>query len=509
MIVDGSAPHDVPLDAVIRAVPEAMAMVRADGTVEWSNASMAAFLESPARGPLVGRAIQQWFASYDSPRVSRAIQEAAGGESPVALTCTLAARPTDQVVIRLGRVNSDPVRVMALICDAQKPRPVQAELRHAQKLEVVGQLAGGIAHDFNNLITAIFGYLEIASRSIDPAHPAQHALRGVREAAEQAAGVTRTLLTFTRKSAPERARVNLKELVLQSARLLRRAIPTSIQLITPPESDGEAVWIDADANQIQQVILNLALNAKDSLDRGGTIRLGAEYTADPATPGQSRAVLFVSDTGGGIPPDVLPRIFDPFFTTKSDSGHSGLGLAIIQDIIRAHNGFIEVRTGIGEGTTFRVSFPAAQPAPAANPAAEETSSQAHGETLLLVEDDEQVRRIVASQLRQFGYSVIEAGAAHVAALLAEQNRGSVSLVICDLELPDMPGDKLVERLRSAGIEVPVILITGSIHFDPGQLEKSRVILLRKPFGVVRLADTVSKILSAADAVPGSAPGSSS
>ncbi len=398
--------------------------------------------------------------------------------------------------------------IIAMLVDCEVSRPVQAELRHAQKLEVVGQLAGGIAHDFNNLITAIFGYLDIARRTLAADHPAQTAIEGVREAAEQAAGVTRTLLTFTRKSAPERSRVNLKELVIQSTKLLRRAMPSSIQLIAPTDA-SDPVWVNADGNQIQQVILNLALNARDALVRGGTIRLSAEYSSARGADGaeQTQAVLTVSDTGGGIQADVLPRIFDPFFTTKTELGHSGLGLAIIQDIIRAHEGRIEVKTSVGQGTTFRVCFPAADPsAPALAPAVP-GSTHARGELLLIVEDDALVRQIIASQLRQFGFSVIEAGAAQVAASLAEQNRSLISLVICDLELPDAPGDKLVEMLRSAGMTVPVILITGSIQFDPAPLEKNGVTILRKPFGVARLADMVSRILTAGERAEPAVPGS--
>ncbi len=496
------------IQSAIESMPAACMLLSPQGTVDWANAATASVLDLREGDEVLGRHIREFFPSEERSAIDRCL--ATLSSSPSTLICRVGGETDRRLHMHLSSFHEDSrTHMLAIVCEAERNRPVQAELRHAQKLEVVGQLAGGIAHDFNNLITAIFGYLEIARRSLPPDHQAQSAIEGVREAAEQAAGVTRTLLTFTRKSTPERSIVNLKDLVLQSAKLLRRAMPSSIQLITPADSTAGAVWLEADANQIQQVILNLALNARDALQRGGTIRLSAEYENDPQAKGQTRAVLIVSDTGGGITPEVLPRIFEPFFTTKSDSGHSGLGLAIIQEIIRTHGGRIDLKTGVGEGTTFRVSFPSAPQDSSTKPAKPETAPPAHGETLLIVEDDALVRQIIASQLRQFGYSVMEAGAAQIAASIAQQNRSVISLVICDLELPDMPGDKLVSRLRADGIHVPVILITGSIQFDPGPLEADGVTLLRKPFGVARLADTVSKVLSIAAASKEAAPGSES
>ncbi|MBL8963278.1 MAG: response regulator [Phycisphaeraceae bacterium] len=480
--------------AAADALPHGMAVVRQDGVIVWANAACARLLGARTPASLAGASFQGFFSLSQNKDLSDRILDAHAGKASYALRGSSQTCPSLDVRIAPVAATPSEQRVV-LVCESAQARPVEVELRHAQKLEVVGQLAGGIAHDFNNLITAIFGYLEIAQRTLDQGHPAHAAIEGVREAAEQAAGVTRSLLTFTRKSSPERVRVNLKELLQQSVKLLRRALPSSIQLVAPQDPAAEPVWIHADANQIQQVILNLALNARDALANGGTIRLTAEYTPDTDSPGRSRAALAVSDTGGGISPEILPRIFDAFFTTKGGSGHSGLGLAIIQDIIKAHDGRIELKTTVGEGTTFRVHFPSAESADAAAIEPEESVPTSRGETLLVVEDDALVRRIIVSQLRQYGYNVIEAGAARTAESIALQEREAIALVICDLELPDRPGDALVARLRAAGVRVPVILITGSIQFEPGTIESSGVTLLRKPFGVARLADTVSKVLS--------------
>ncbi|MCC6427665.1 MAG: response regulator [Phycisphaerales bacterium] len=487
----------LPFDRALNLLPGACLILKPSGQVVWGNAAAATLLGFGASA-LRGASILHFVSAGDEPLLAARLQ--GGGADQTAFSCLRRAGSGEDEKLRFRLAPlpaADEQLILALVLEHDRIRPVQAELRHAQKLEIVGQLAGGIAHDFNNLITAIFGYLDIARRTLDNDHPAHTAIEGIREAAEQAAGVTRTLLTFTRKAAPERSRVNLKDLVWQSAKLLRRAMPASIQLITPADT-SDPVWINADANQIQQVILNLALNARDALPRGGTIRLLADYATDRIADGepQSVAVLTVSDTGGGIAPDVLPRIFDPFFTTKVDTGHSGLGLAIIQDIIRSHEGSIAVKTGLGQGTTFRVDFPASEPAAAPAQRESTPSTQARGELLLIVEDDPLVRQIIASQLRQFGFSVMEAGAASVAASLADQNRSLISLIICDLELPDISGDKLVEQLRTTGIVVPIILITGNIQFDLTPLERNGVTILRKPFGVARLADTVSKVLSA-------------
>ncbi len=480
------------LESLIEQIPTGVIVMSTDGVVRMATARAASMLEIASATTLVGQKLVNLFPPKEHDGFETCMRKLAGSH----FISSLGGDGTQRLHFRLsgGELAGERV-VLAAVCEAEKNRPVQAELRHAQKLEVVGQLAGGIAHDFNNLITAIFGYLDIARRQLPPDHTAQAAIEGVREAAEQAAGVTRTLLTFTRKSTPERAKVNLNDVVQQSVRLLRRAMPSSIQLVTPPETQGDAVWLEADANQIQQVILNLALNARDALTKGGTIRLSAEYAKD--SKGGKRAVLSVSDTGGGISPEVLPRIFEPFFTTKSESGHSGLGLAIIQEIIKNHGGEIDLRTNVGEGTTFRVGFPASEPDGATRSEPVDPSLPAHGETLLIVEDGIQVRQIIAAQLKLIGYTVLEAGNAATAATVLEQNKKDIAMVICDLELPDLPGDKLVSKLRAAGSQVPVILITGSIQFDPGPLEQDGVTLLRKPFGVARLADTVSKVLSSA------------
>lgn len=478
------------LESVIQGIPAGVLVLTPDGLIRMASSRVSELLDVSDADTLVGQMFYEFLPPMEQDALKACLRKVAGSQ----IICALGPGANHRLHLRLtsGVLGSERV-VYVVICEAEPNRPVQAELRHAQKLEVVGQLAGGIAHDFNNLITAIFGYLDIARRMLPPDHQAQAAIDGVREAAEQAAGVTRTLLTFTRKSTPERTKVELKGLVQQSVRLLRKAMPSSIQLVAPPETSGDSVWMEADANQIQQVILNLALNARDALTRGGTIRLGAEYATEGGD--GKRAVLTVSDTGGGIPPEVLPRIFEPFFTTKADSGHSGLGLAIIQEIIKNHGGKIDLKTTVGEGTTFRVSFPAAEADGTARSEPVDPSLPVHGETLLIVEDELQVRQIIASQLRQIGYQVIEAGNSASAAAMLETHKAEVAMVICDLELPDLPGDKLVSKLRAAGSQVPVILITGSIQFDPGPLEQDGVTLLRKPFGVARLADTVSKVLS--------------
>lgn len=493
--------------AAAESLPCGLAVLREDGSIEWANAACAALLGARGQATVVGASFQSFFSLSQNKDLSDRVLDAPAGKASYTLRGAAEGGPgLDVSISRIPGTHASDCRVV-MVMESVRHRPVEAELRHAQKLEVVGQLAGGIAHDFNNLITAIFGYLEIARHTLEPGHPAHGAIDGVGEAAEQAAGVTRSLLTFTRKSSPERVRVNLKDLLQQSAKLLRRALTSSIQLIAPQDPAAEPVWIHADANQIQQVILNLALNARDALSNGGSIRLTAEYAPDLDAPGRTRAVLVVSDTGRGISPEILPRIFDAFFTTKGESGHSGLGLAIIQDIIKAHDGRIELKSTVGEGTTFRVSFPSAESEAEAAAEPEESAPTSRGETLLVVEDDALVRRIVVSQLRQYGYRIIEAGAAGAAESIARQDKAAISLVICDLELPDMPGDALVRKMRQAGLAVPIILITGSIQFDPATVEDAGVTLLRKPFGVARLAETVSRVLSSSGEDPQSSTGS--
>ena len=261
--------------------------------------------------------------------------------------------------------------IAAIVTDATQRRQLEDQLRQAQKMEAVGTLASGIAHDFNNLLTAIYGYTELAKTFLPGDSPAVESLNMVEQAARQASGVTRSLLTFSRKAPGHKQVLNLTVVINDTVRLLRHVLPASIEVeqIIPPGFDG---WVNADAMQLQQVLMNLAVNARDAMPDGG--RLGISLHHEPATPAagsagpagaaDGSAVLVVEDSGIGMSEETQARIFDPFFTTKPRGQGTGLGMAIIHGIITNHGGTIHVDSKEGRGTRVTVTLPRAEPAPA-------------------------------------------------------------------------------------------------------------------------------------------------
>jgi two-component system, cell cycle sensor histidine kinase and response regulator CckA len=501
--LDMSPTADLPFRAIVESASQGMAIGDSTGVIKYCNHAFERMLAIPP-GAALGTSIFAHIHPSDRTAAGECLGKCLAGSTEghdrlmlradgASVTCSVSTVPI---------LAPDGTRtwVAGIFTDLSERIHYERELRHAQKMDAVGQLAGGIAHDFNNLVTAIFGYVDIAKRTLAPDHPAVAALDGVKEAAEQAAGVTRGLLTFTRKASPEKSRINLREVVEQSAKLLRRAMSTSIHLITSHTASGSPsntpAYIDADQSQIQQVILNLALNARDAMPDGGTLRLAVDTAVDPTHRARQVVRLVVSDTGAGIPDEVLPRVFEPFFTTKGDYGHNGLGLSIVDGIVRSHAGRITVNTTLGMGSTFKVTLPAVA-APDARPEQpnETPQNSRSGEVILLVEDREQIRQIIAAHLRHLGYSVLEAASGESALQALEGHGRGISLAICDFELPDRPGDELAAAIRARDARIPVLLVTGSSQFNPADIRAERISFLRKPFGMAQLADRVFRLLS--------------
>jgi signal transduction histidine kinase len=369
-------------------------------------------------------------------------------------------------------------------------RSLENQLLHAQKMEVVGLLAGGIAHDFNNLLTAIFGYTEFARDTLPPGHPARESLERVTEAAEQAAGVSRALLTFSRRLPAQKSPVQIDEVVRRSLRLLERLLPATIRLESalacPPE-----FRIQADPTQLQQLVINLAINARDAMPQGGTLHVGTR--GRPAAPPDAPHVeLLVRDTGVGMSDDVRQRIFEPFFTTKPKGVGTGLGLSIIDSIVRDHGGTIAVDSAPGQGAAFTVTLPAhvadaAEPLPSAGP-----PQRGSGELIVLAEDNEHVRAILAAALENAGYRVLQVGDGAALLETLRQRGGEVRVLVTDMEMPQHSGLACVTELRRTGSRVPAILITGSVGTDLEDGLDADTIVLRKPFALRTLVEFVGQ-----------------
>lgn len=384
---------------------------------------------------------------------------------------------------------------VAMFTDITERRRAERDLLQAQKIEAIGELASGVAHDFNNLLAAIGAHLRLAQSTLEPDHPARRSLESVQAAADQAAGVTRSLLTFSRRSDPERMTVWIGDPIEQTARLLRRAMPARIALDTPRLSRREhPFYIEADPTQLQQALLNLCINARDAMPDGGTIRIEVEHlaeTGDAAAGGGRAAVrLTVTDTGAGIPPELRQRVFEPFFTTKSRDDNTGLGLAITHGIVARHGGTIGVASAPGEGTTFTIDLPlVAAPADGDTPAAREPIGQ--GRFVMIASAHEHVGRLLASVLRSEDYRVELLRSGEALLEHAAERRGE-KLLLLDLDGQPMDGLGCLRRLRSSGDASGAILITSSEEAEDDAADLGAAIL-SKPFQV----DDVPVLLSRA------------
>ncbi len=382
----------------------------------------------------------------------------------------------------------------------QREATLEAQLQQARKMEAIGRLAGGIAHDFNNLLTPILGYAKrLVTRLPADGDDAREAALIVR-AAVRAAELTAQLLVVSRQQVAAPKVVDVNGHLRSMDNLLRLAIGERIRLEVVPGPDLKRVL--ADPGQLEQVILNLVLNARDAMPQGGTLSIRtdnvpAAMMAQPRQDGAEYVRLTVSDTGVGMSDEVRSRIFEPFYTTKEVGKGTGLGLAIVDGIVKQAGGFIEVQSTVGQGTTFAVYLPATD-AVVAKGALEAECPAGHRrgtETILLAEDDEAVRGFAVQTLRSLGYAVLEAANGEEALRLEAQHQGSLHLLVSDIVMPKLSGWELVRLVRRRRGNLPVLLMSG--YPSPG--EQRQAIegdeeLLQKPFTGEQLASRVRAIL---------------
>ena len=380
---------------------------------------------------------------------------------------------------------------------------LQQQLHQWQKMQAVGQLASGVAHDFNNLLTAISGYVEHARRALPANHPAFESLDGVEDAVGQAAGVTRSLLTFSHQVPAEKTSVNLCELVNDSARLLRRVLPANITLDTDTDPEQSA-WISADRTQIQQVLMNLAINARDAMPNGGALCVSVcrepqagRFDSDEENRQPDLVRLSVSDTGEGMSPEVRQRIFEPFFTTKPVGHGTGLGLAIIHGIVQDHGGHIDVHSEVGRGSVVSISLPGIEHHDAAESGRQSPATRAgSGELILLAEDNHHVRGIIASTLDSFGYETLAVVDGETLLKRFAERREQTQLLVVDVDLPGRDGLDCLSEIRETGAQTPAIVITASADPDLEDKLDTSTVLLRKPFQISELSALAGSILEA-------------
>jgi PAS domain S-box-containing protein len=479
----------------------------ADGTILYASPVCLPLLGYSPR-ELIGSTIFEYCHADDLEAVRAASARLLGHERQETLTYRVRRRDgryiwfetTSQAVrdSKTGLV----AEVLSVSRDITERRRVEEEVRQAQKMDAVGQLAGGVAHDFNNLLTAIRGFSDLLARSVDAADPRRKDIAEILKATERAAALTRQLLAFSKRQILRLETLDLNGIVVDMAKIIRRLLGESIIVETDLDP---ALWtVRGDPGQLEQVLLNLALNARDAMVRGGRLRIATrngDLTTAPAGVGVHSAANFVvievRDNGVGMADETRARAFEPFFTTKDPTGRSGLGLATVYGIVTQTGGHISVASTLGEGTTFTIHLPAAEPDCANDRGGAKAPHSSTGNVILIAEDNEGVRALTVRLLADAGYRVVE-GCDGVDAL--ETLRGlpePVDLLITDVMMPRMNGPELAAQFQRVQAGTPVLMMSGFMDQESVRRTFSEPdSVLPKPFTADALLTRVRSLIAA-------------
>jgi len=458
----------------------------------------------------MGRSLEGFHARLhpdDAARVRREVA-AAVAHGEVLSTEYRIRRKTGEFATMLDRglilrgLDGSAVRMVGAITDLTASKQLQDQLRQVQKIEAVGRLAGGIAHDFNNLLTALLGSAELLQRRLADDHLAQQELATIQRTARRAADFTQGLLAFARRQVLEPVYLDLNAFISEALPMLRRLIPENIRMDV--RAGGGLDTVRADRGQMTQILMNLCVNARDAMPAGGTITICTEnITIDKAfivdhqgaKPGRYVS-LAVNDTGTGIGPDDVVHIFEPFFTTKDRGKGTGLGLSTVYGIVKQHGGFIYADSAPGKGSTFSVYLPAAAQRGELHEGPIAHAARGGPETILVVEDEAEVRQILVQALSGFGYRVYEAADGLDALSLLRSADGGIDMVLTDVVMPRMGGMELCQAARAITPGLRFLFSSGytedTVHV--GFVKKEGIFFLAKPYGIDTLARTVREVL---------------
>jgi PAS domain S-box-containing protein len=457
-------------------------------------------------GEALGRSFLEVLAPDSMKHARRMIDRTIrDGAAPGVYELQAVARDGRRIALELSArvilTDGVPTGIQGIARDLSERKRLEARLQQLQKMEAVGRLAGGVAHDFNNLMMVVMGYADLMARRLEDGEPINGELGYIRQAAESATTLTRQLLAFSRQQVLQPAVLDVNTVVGGVEPMLHRLIGEDIELVCL--SGARLGRVEADPGQLEQVIMNLVVNARDAMPRGGRLTIEtADVERQPpfaaaADPGHRVVMLAVRDSGQGMDAETQSHIFEPFFTTKETGKGTGLGLSTVYGIVQQHHGWIEVESAVGHGTTFRIFLPCTEKIAELDPAPDGAQRTPGGlETVLLVEDEPPVRSLVRAILGEYGYEVIEAGDGVDALALFERNAERVHLLLTDIVMPKMSGHALAARLGAMRPGLKVLYMSGYSGDVIGHYAglESHAAYLQKPFAPEALARKVRDLL---------------
>ena len=503
-----AAPADFRLSRLFNNAPIGIAEIDETGIIRNANLAFVSLSVKAQRGaPLAN------IASDNQRRaVGEALEAARAGEGKVHhADIVVAGSPSRSVQFVISRASGRDGGFIVYALDTTENKALESQLAQSQKMQAIGQLAGGVAHDFNNVLTAIIGFSDLLLAKHRPTDPAFADIMNIKQNANRAANLVRQLLAFSRRQTLRPEVLSLTDVLSDLGNLLGRLLGEKIELKVV--HGRELGLVKVDINQFEQVIINLAVNARDAMTNGGTLTVRTSNVSAEESqavhpsllPPAEYVLCEVIDTGTGIPPDILDKIWEPFFSTKEVGKGTGLGLSTVYGIIKQTGGFIFCTSKIGKGTNFSIFLPRHRPNPAAEAGPREDKEEKKEArradltgkgTILLVEDEDAVRAFASRALASRGYTVFEADSgARALEIFTEQN-GGIDLVVSDVVMPEMDGPTLLKELRKRGVTTKIIFISGYAEdaFQKNLEGEEDFAFLPKPFSLKQLAEAVKDVM---------------
>ena len=495
------------LSHALRNVSESLSVFDLNGNIIFVNES---FIKTYGydKEELIGQSINKFHPSEKprqifKPIIEKTLKDGWEGE----LTARRKSGENFTIYIRTSPVTDDegkPIVVVGVARDITEKKLLEDQLRQSQKMEAIGQLAGGIAHDFNNLLTVIEGYIELLFSSTNENDPSSNYIRQIKKATDRATALTRQLLAFSRRQILQPKKLNLNSLISDMSILLKRLIGEDVEFSTMLNPDIGA--IKADRSQMEQVLMNLAVNSRDAMPDGGILTFETKVVSLDATLYERHTsgirkgnyvMLAISDTGVGMDKDTQDRVFEPFFTKKEKSKGTGLGLATVYGIVRQSGGHIWLDSEPGKGTTFKIFLPMVKAKAVEKDEPQKQKEESRGsETILVVEDEFMVRELVCDTLRSSGFSILEAANGKQAIEIYSQNDKKIDMVLTDVIMPEMSGRKMIDTLRKNHPELVALFMSGYTDdaiIKHGVLEPGMA-YIQKPFSPKALIQKVKEVL---------------